>query len=831
MPCVGRPVIQILPTPGIGNIIQYQANLNLFNGQAANQNPADFFDLSLKTANGAALYTTAALATTTGTSRYYSPLNDELNTGPNKNIPDAEGYPYTVTRYMPDATGRVLAQSGVGPAHKMGSTRETKFYYGSAAQEELDGLFGTEVGNYTHYFKNMVRDANGQMSVSYTDMHGRTIATALAGESPGNLLALNINDPVHYPNQAGSAVTRNLLNATTNIEKGNSIESINTLLVAADNTLYNFEYNLVPDKLQLTSCTATQLCYDCLYDLEISITDESGDTGPTVWKFSNVSLNPDDNCATATPALSLVSGTGAVINGNTISFSKLLLSGSYSVRKTLTISEVSLQKYKATYFTFGNGICKTEQQLIDSVYSVLLQTADCNIPDPNACDSCRNQLGTPAQFQAAFLASIGNPPLTPTLQAQINAAYAEANENCNRICNTTSQLTASKRSMMLADMMPYGGQYARDTGTNNMYSKYNIFQTTYNGSLQPYYKKPKAANGSYDFYRNNIGEIDPQVHPDGTLALLNTYMPGDFTNQFVNDWANALLPYHPEYQRLQFAEASLVNSYNWINSFNNISTYAAAQTAGYIMVDNGTINDPFYTVPSVPAQYKTDMANWISNNYANSNFSLWQIARGQVVCQNTVDPQVCFNNGGIKVPSLSGHPFADINTTVLKDKLWQAFQGLYASARDNQVNQFIVAQNPLADEPALIAQGYQLRFTTNNNIAAQNGWTWFPSTLGGVPPVLPPANLSGTYQSRCESYISQWRTQLLQCSALANMADTAMRSQILNEMTSGMVSVCQRGSDAANPNGSSTVAPANVSGTLPNSFEQVIANVFTAHKG
>jgi RHS repeat-associated protein len=832
----GRPVIQILPSPGLNTVIKYQANLNLFNSQANNQNPAEFFDLSPINGTGNTLYNTPALATTTGTSRYYSPQNDELaalNPSPEvKNIPDAEGYPYTVTRYTPDATGRIMAQSGVGPAHKMGSTRETKYYYGTPAQEELDGLFGTEVGNYTHYFKNMVKDANGQMSVSYIDMHGRTVATALAGDAPSNLLALNINDPAHYPNQAGSTITRNLLNAATNIVKNNSIESLNTLLVPAT-TNYNFSYNLAPDKLELLNCTAGQLCYDCLYDLEISITDESGDSNPVSWKFSNVSLNPDDNCTTGTPALSLVSGNGVAIAGNTISFTHQLLPGSYSVRKTLTISESSLQKYKALFFTPGKGICKTEQEIIDSVYNVLLSTANCNAPASPSCQSCLNDLGEYTTFRTAFLASVGNPfPVPPSLETEMQNAFNAALQNCNNICNTTSQLTSSKRQLMLADMMPYGGQYATEAPitTNNgttMYNKYNIFQTSYNPSLQPYYKKPEPQNGSGGRYRDALGNTDPQIHPDGTTTFLNTLNAGEFTNQFVNQWADALLPYHPEYPRLQFAENTLApaNVYNWITTFNNTNLYTAAQSASYLFASTtGTdINDPFYNI--APSSYRIEMGGWVANNYANSNLSLWQIARGQVMCLNQQgNTQNCYINNGFKVPP---QVFNGLSTTQ-RDEVWQAFRNLYSSARDEQVNKYITQQHPLTDDAALIAQGYQLRYGTNQQTAQQYNWQWYPPVIGAGnnPPVLPPTNAGSTYQSRCESYISQWKTQLLDCQALATHLQ---KDQILTEITNGMKDVCLRGSDAANPYGSSTVSPANVSGTLPNSFEQVITNVFAAY--
>jgi hypothetical protein len=64
------------------------------------------------------------------------------------------------------------------------------------------------------------------------DMHGRTIATALAGNAPANLQSLNAaTDLINYPGQQGTAITRNLLDNSTNVIKDNSIESVSTILV------------------------------------------------------------------------------------------------------------------------------------------------------------------------------------------------------------------------------------------------------------------------------------------------------------------------------------------------------------------------------------------------------------------------------------------------------------------------------------------------------------------------------------------------------------------------------------------------------------------------
>src|SRR5690606_2782039 len=96
--------------------------------------------------------------------------------------------------YTPDNTGRVSAKSGVGPAHQLGSGHEMKYYYTVPTQEELNRLFGYRVGNVQHYKKNMVVDPNGQVSISYIDPPGRTIATALAGDKPDNLQGLDDED-------------------------------------------------------------------------------------------------------------------------------------------------------------------------------------------------------------------------------------------------------------------------------------------------------------------------------------------------------------------------------------------------------------------------------------------------------------------------------------------------------------------------------------------------------------------------------------------------------------------------------------------------------------
>src|SRR5207244_1439585 len=149
---------------------------------------------------------------------------------------------FSETQYTQDGTGRVNRQGGVGAEFQIGSGHETKYYYSSPEQTDLDALFGTEAGDASHYQKNMVRDANGQYSVSYVDMHGRTVATALAGARPASLKQLD--------SYRESIQSEELLSATNNVLKGNTWESTKTLLVpkAGD---HSFHYSLQTESLSL----------------------------------------------------------------------------------------------------------------------------------------------------------------------------------------------------------------------------------------------------------------------------------------------------------------------------------------------------------------------------------------------------------------------------------------------------------------------------------------------------------------------------------------------------------------------------------------------------
>jgi len=820
----GRPAVQVLPAPSMANVITYTQNLNRFNGQNNYEDPADRFDFDVTDLPGK---TTAPMENTVTNSaaQYYSDQNPQKLLRVHQNIPDAEGYPYTVTRYTPDATGRILYQSGVGKAMRMGSGHETRYYYGSPAQEELDGLFGTDVGDKSHYFKNMVRDANGQMSVSYVDMHGRTIATALAGKAPDSLLALDYTNNALYPNQAKAMMTRNLLDKNSNIVKGNSIESVNTLLVPYPSD-YKFEYSLTPESLQMDACPGSNqsvICYDCLYDLEISITDESGESAPMLFTYNNISLSPDSNCTSPAPSFQPGDSTP-----NKIEIPVSLEEGSYIIRKTLTISEASLQQYREMFIR--QSICKTEQELIDSIYNVLITVTDCNDPQPVTCSGCLAELGDYSTFRTNFLNGIGSPTVTPSLEADMQEAYDAAKLDCERLCGEASQLISNRRELMLADMMPDAGQYANRNpiSAGSMYNKYDIFSTA-TPSNQPFYRKPQTSTGQAGFYYDYNGQVDGSIHPASgdAYAWLNSMSEEEFAQRFTTSWANSLLPYHPEYKRLQYAEAQMKPGFDWITKFSGTSSYNDAVSKGYVLTTGSTTatpyNDPFFIKRG--SLSSDSLLIWVKTNYIQ-NLSLWQIAYGELRCKTIADAtqrDQCY----INAPKLP--PYTDITSTAEKDQLWQAFRDLYVSAWGNEADKYIGEQEPLADETDLVNEGYHLRFATHSQLADQHNWDWFPANPGAAPNLPPNAmqdSLNLYFNNSCNGYINIWRDRLLECATIANHPDSAA---IMSQILAGMLTVCEKGADANSPYGASSVAPGTPNNGSPRSFEEVIYSVFAQY--
>jgi RHS repeat-associated protein len=365
----GRPAIQVMPTPSLSSIIKYTPGFNTLNGAEYRKDEYDgILQDTCYCQVGA-----PAMDKSSGASNYYSPLNPLSANGYHKYIPDAEGFVFAETQYTPDNTGRISAQGGVGKTFRIGNKHTTNYTYGAADQEELDALFGTDVGNNSHYFKNTVRDANGQVSISYVDMHGRTIATALA-DSP----AVSV-DPLE--SNISNQILKKLLDSNSNVIKGTTIESSKGLQVTKEGP-HKFVYSLMPDSISITACDATKICYDCIYDLKITITEDCSDNSkpgrePIVINRSNYKL--DVNC-------------DPISNFPMVDTTIDLYQGSYMVTKTLTVNKKAMDHYLNNVFLVRNT-CRTLEQTILEQQTVMASRLSCDsVEEMSAEETIKEQM-------------------------------------------------------------------------------------------------------------------------------------------------------------------------------------------------------------------------------------------------------------------------------------------------------------------------------------------------------------------------------------------------------------------------------------------------------
>jgi RHS repeat-associated protein len=780
----GRPIIQVLPTPTLDNIIKYTPNFNVgINGSAYDKDNFDY----LTSPSAYCSRKADAMDTSSGAARYYSPANPEKNISFNQFIPDAKGVPFTEVEYVQDNTGRISCQSGVGPTYALKSGHETKYFYGTPDQNELDALFGTEVGNYSHYFKTMVRDANGQYSVSYTDMHGRTIATALAGSLPDSIKL----DTLASKNT--KTITETLSDPNTAVIKDLVMESKKGLLVAKPG-IHTFSYQLSPQSLQLPACNQTTICYDCLYDLEITITDDCNNQklggqafDTTIRNFSITAI--DTSCANAATGFSL-------------NFSKYLEEGSYEITKKLSVSRAAIDYYRDSVFLKKNT-CKTIDSFILEQRQ-LLSTGQLCKP---TCQSCTDSLGTWDQFRTRFMNRAGiSVQDSAGYRSVALEAYEKAKADCDELCNKNTEANDLRRAM-LSDLTSPSGQYANLDSADD---KYSIFYTEVDANDVPSQASFKKPTNYVDADGNPDLVYDEQV---GTLVYPQELGPEAFAQKFKLSWAEALLPYHPEYCKLvQFEQLSL--SHEWDRRFESTNTYSDALQKGYLNpTNNNTL--PFSKYNGTPGMIDSDplavtYSNG-SNNYKTkletqllefrdnningaAGLNMWGIAAIIALCQDTMvsNCYATYGNTGFDPATMCA---GDL------DMAWRSFRQMYLDVKREIIYTQITTTctNQAGGVPAttLFAAHHQPHFSDAVELLQLNGTTLPTNTSQLAAAQQQTQNgLADYYTSNCQAYVTQWWQQLKPCNYTS--ADSAV-------IIPRLIQVCKEGSDANHPFGASSV--------------------------
>ncbi|MEM9821727.1 MAG: hypothetical protein AAF985_11670, partial [Bacteroidota bacterium] len=404
----GRPTLNVLPVPALGNNnLFYKENFNkpAVTGSGLSYNRAHFdrdFTNSclsslpdplsqIKEDGGAGFYFSSGLYSDASADVLYKEM-----------IPDAEGYPMTQVRYLNDGTGRIAWQSGVGEFYQLGKGHETRYFYDDPSSTQLHRLFGSNVGKAIYYKRNLVMDANGQMSVSYIDAAGRVIATALTGVVPDNVEALS---------SAGAKEVE----FTESLMDNNKVEGLvsfaqSSIMNELVGNSFKLRYDMsgLNQSLNISDCGT--ICATCDYELLIRIEDPCG----TVVYNQVYSIVGEDNCT----------GQGNYSPSNLPIQDSLVLHqiGLYQVTKELRVAPWSLDEWVDYLTNISN--CLPE---LEDISLPLIDTLDCAITCEQLCRLSLGEDATPMQIATCIAM---NPECNPY---KLGSELLGTSPSCNEI--------------------------------------------------------------------------------------------------------------------------------------------------------------------------------------------------------------------------------------------------------------------------------------------------------------------------------------------------------------------------------------------------------------
>jgi len=870
----GRPAVSVLPAPLEQQGVLFVPQLNkYYNGSSYVNLEKNIFDIDGTTGCASPVAPQIDM-TSAGAGGYYAPTNHTEHADRDKQqkyLPNAEGYPYVRIEYTPDLTGRIRKQTQPGSTHKLGSDKETKYFYANPSQQELDRLFGSEVGYSSHYSKNAVMDANGQLSVNYVDMQGRTIATALAGNKPNQVDALD-----SY-NTTGTSLTDNLI--LKNKKNYNDYELVvnSSIFVDKDNDLQTINYSFTPADFRDACMESKNLCFDCFYDLELSIKDECGNDlintsgdpgnpqyGPLV-VFIGTPLNEtpviNNNCETPAVQYSL-----PPVVGN-ITFPKV---GTYFITKKLKVSTMPVEDYWNFYShqqSFLNNTC------VKSIWEFLPQAAgevdfsSCNF----TCEQCTTALN-------AYATQNGISTSSPTYTFLLS----ECNNNCNNI-ETYNDPCEAYREQMMADLTPTADwkNLPNDNGQYVVVSYDGLGNPTdvkfggHNNNLNSYV--------NYTYYDDDMTTVSSVKDDNGIFRPASSLTPKEFLENFKPSWAKSVLITHPEKCYLDYCESNKASDIYDQNML-ACETFDEACSKGFLKPisltgvssgcvfsgSNGTCLgtcsssnlDPFFNGNSTLTTVMQTEFNSYNSYYQyslpggiNSAISGLQTPPGNSMAQTL--PNKCIYDLAFAIGTNGGTPSCYSPATAIcvydKDKVWQAFRSLYLSKKrtimEVERRTYMIANdcyngcigvgnnsnNPTYVSPYVSPDNTSTSIACNSTNYAYystkqrvfsdytsiylNGPQYNVSTSGGVPstssgtspnyntPVI--VSLPEKYFQNCTAYADEWMKKLKDCSGLVP------NSTLWNNIRTDLIAVCAYGSNSVNPLGVSAIASPSPSTNPP----------------
>jgi RHS repeat-associated protein len=613
----GSPMASVLPAPTGDAKLQYYENFN-------QNDDGDPYNASNLTLGATCVLTTDPMSVTSGASEYYGSKPQVGNSA--DYVPDAKGYPFTAIQYTPDPTGRVAVQSGAGDVLNMGAGKESHFFYSQPDQVELDRLFGSSVGYKSRYKKNMVVDANGQVSVTYVDPFGRTIATALAAGNPTTLdgileldpntrlpvlpvppsvEALEQDNDLHSLRLDIDLLNKDNVGDLDDDDDENKSRASGALPPLKDqlhfytqrvNPFYNddqdYEYNLDATTYFDDDCLVG-IDYQFVYDLKLNLLDACGfeqfDNPGLDDLFTGMSIpiNPLNSYDLTDP----LNINQPIIPYHDVITTPLSL-GTYALSKTLTVNPEAAEYYAKRYIE--DAACILPLSHFETEAAASMDPNGCNF----TCTICVDDL----------IATIGDRPIMPgTDQENWDTLY----EDCMDPCKGKDLCQIGYESM-LADMYP-GGQYCALPGSPGW--TVSILNTASSGSnqlisnirwlsippLKPLYKNADGTLATVEVVPLGGGLYEPAILVTAVVEFdavtgIYTVTPDELTSEsfvanFNTGWAESLVLAHPEYNyKTKFCDelvnvhvaSGLLDTWEFDQVLSVVQTFAEANTVNLL---------------------------------------------------------------------------------------------------------------------------------------------------------------------------------------------------------------------------------------------------------
>jgi RHS repeat-associated protein len=647
----GRVAVEFMPSPSVEDCfkLQIDQNITTYNYTSFDKeefdiepmsNPCSFDPFELETdritSNSPLFYEHRDAA------NYYSE-NNQLS-GENAFIPDAFGFPYKQIQYRKDPFNSPSAVGSVGKVFQLGTGHESRMFIGNVSNSELEDLFHGEQAASTYYKKVVNVDPNGQTTFNILDFDGRTVVSGINGQAPKGMDDLVDPTPSSTINNIDLAQDYNEANHvdfTTTISYDQIVAEANTVIeISYDLQGAVFDTSCTEDEVDCQSCiNPKNLCFTCLYEMEIKVEDPCGNLVPLQSLGSPQYLGSPQVFITSNPVPQNCQVGFDIDPTLTASFNAAII-GEYHISKILKVSDTPIQDYWDQFVETACCIKPVCEFVDDALGNLNFETC------LDECTDCQE-----------VLYRISLPDSDPLSYAYLPATViANINSHCNTICTTivnpaiSNSICENELKALRFDYYP-GGQYAT-------YEIDNAGNFTVSDPLSILNPSCNFNGFNYNVFWTNIGASS------WTLEQKIT--------QFDLSWTSSLVQFHPEYKYYEYCViVDQTGSYNYDAQMLSIETMDEAITLGLIKPISGaqfpsglcpsgcTQNfDPFFIDPSGQLFSFTEYLNFPYQGFGN----IYSLAVQDVEGTGTTVP---FGD--------------DVNCN--RDLHWKAFRKRYLTAK------------------------------------------------------------------------------------------------------------------------------------------------------